>query len=73
MGPIKANWTGFKCDERVDREMAFGASPHFRLLLNRTMFEFYLNDLFIQCYTMEKASNGTIVFQNASNLKLWQW
>jgi len=73
IGPINSDWTGFKCEERVDREIAFGGSPRFRLLLNRTMLEFYLNDIFIQCYTMEKESNGIIVFQNVRNMKSWQW
>jgi hypothetical protein len=73
IGPLKADWSEFKCEERVDREMAFGACPHFRLLLNRTMLEFYLNDIFIQCYTMGKASSGTISYQNVGNLGLWQW
>ncbi len=73
IGPVNADWTGFQCKERVDREMIFLPLPRFRLLLNRTMLEFYLNDMFIQCYTMEKASNGTISHQNAGNLKLWQW
>lgn len=73
LGPIKADWTDFTCRERVDREMAFGSSPRFRLLLNRNMLEFYLGDIFVQCYTMETAPHGTISCQNASNLKLWQW
>jgi hypothetical protein len=73
IGPITADWTEFKCEERVDREMVLGVSPRFRLLLNRTMLEFYLNDIFIQCYTMEKTSNGTISYQNVGNLQLWQW
>lgn len=73
IGPIKADWTGFTCEERVDREMVWGVPSRFRLLLNRTMLEFYLNDIFIQCYTMGKASNGTISYQNVSSLKLWQW
>ena len=73
IGPIKADGTGFQCEERVNREMAFGASPSFRLLLNRTMLEFYLGDILIQCYTMAKASNGGIAFQGIGNLKLWQW
>ena len=73
MGPINADWTGFKCEEQVDREIVFGDTPRFRLLLNRTMLEFYLDDIFVQPYTMEKASNGMIAYQNARDLKAWQW
>jgi hypothetical protein len=57
----------------VDREVAFGSCPRFRLLLNRTMLEFYLDDILIQCYTMERAADGAISCQNVSNLRVWQW
>ena len=71
-GSIQADWADFQCQERVDREIAFVKSPKFRLLIHHTMLEFYLDDIFIQSYTMELASNGTISFQNVTNLKLWQ-
>ena len=64
---------GFQCEESVDREIDFSDQPHFRLLLHHTMLEFYLEDIFIQCYTMNKAFAGTISCQNADDLKLWQW
>jgi hypothetical protein len=37
------------------------------------MLEFYLGDIFVQCYTMETVPHGTISCQNVGNLKLWQW
>jgi hypothetical protein len=58
IGPIRADWTGFKCEERADREMPFRSPARFRLLLRRTMLEFHLDDILIRCYTMQKASNG---------------
>lgn len=64
---------GFTCQERIDREIAFGARPRFRLLLRHSMLEFYLEDLFVQCYTMENPPDGTISCQSASELSLWQW
>jgi hypothetical protein len=73
IGPVKADWTDFQCEERVDREVDFRNSARFRLLLHQTMLEFYLDDLFIQCYTMEQVSNGTVSVQNVCDLKLWQW
>ena len=73
IGSGRQNKATFKCEERVDREVSFGASPRFRLLLNHTMLEFYLDDLLIQCYTMERTADGTISYQSARNLKLWQW
>lgn len=73
IGPISSDWTEFKCEERIDRETTFGVSPRFRLLLKHTMLEFYLNDIFIQCYTMGQIPNGIISYQSVGNLKLWQW
>lgn len=73
IGAIQVDGTEFKCEERVDREITFNTPSHFRLLLNQTMLEFYLDDIFIQCYTMERVSNGTLAFQNVGDLRLWQW
>src|SRR5260221_9847604 len=73
IGPQARAGTVFTCQERVDREVAFGANPRFRLLLNYTMLEFYLDDLLIQCYTMGSAADGMISFRNVRDLRLWQW
>lgn len=73
IGPTTLDEADFKCEERVDRELAFGSCPKFRLLLNHTMLEFYLEDILIQCYTMERAADGVISYQNASDLRLWHW
>jgi len=73
IGPGRQDRASFECAESIDREVSFGDCPHFRLLLNHTMLEFYLDDLLIQCYTMEATADGVISCQNASNLKLWQW
>jgi hypothetical protein len=73
IGPIASDWSRFQCEESVDRELTFGVTPHFHLLLYRTMLEFYLEDIFIQCYTLEKAASGLISCQNLDNMKLWQW
>lgn len=73
IGTEQQDETGFSCEERVDREVSFGASPRFRLLLNHTMLEFYLNDFLIQCYTMDKTPDGVIAHQSVSDLRLWHW
>ena len=73
IGSASEGEAAFACEESVDREVAFGACPRFRLLLYRTMLEFYLEDLLIQCYTMERATDGAISCHNVSNLRLWQW
>ena len=73
IGPQAQAETVFVCQERVDREVPFGAHPQFRLLLNYTMLEFYLDDLLIECYTMESTADGMISFRNVRDLRLWQW
>lgn len=73
IGKGRQNGTDFDCEEWVDREISFGTCPRFRLLLNHTMIEFYLNDFLIQCYTMGKASDGTIHYRNVTDPSLWQW
>jgi hypothetical protein len=37
------------------------------------MLEFYLEDLLIQYYTMERAAEGTVSCRNVRDVKLWQW
>jgi len=73
IGPGGPDWAGFQCEERVDRQVSFPASPRFRLLLRQTMLEFYLDDLLIQCYMMANPADGMILCQNANDLRLWQW
>ncbi len=73
IGPGSQDGAAFKREESVDRELTFGACPRFRLLLKHTMLEFYLEDILIQCYTMESAVNGAISYHNVSDLKLWEW
>jgi hypothetical protein len=73
MGPAGADGIAFTCKESVDRELAFTEHPHFRLLLHHNMIECYLDDVFIQCYSMDKQPDGTIHSKNVSDLRLWQW
>jgi hypothetical protein len=73
IGPIRPDWTGFRCAERIDRELPWPEPVRFRLLLNRTMIEFYLDDVFVQCYTMETPPGGSLLYRGAADLSLWQW
>ncbi|MGC9349223.1 MAG: hypothetical protein ACP5JG_13865, partial [Anaerolineae bacterium] len=73
IGPETRDGTTFTCEERVDREMDFGSSPRFRLLLNHTMIEFYLEDILIQCYTMDGVADGRISWQGVRDPRLWRW
>jgi len=77
LGGIKADLTGFTPEKNVDREMAFGPSPRFRLLLKHSLIEFYLNDILIECFSLPNAATGRIgLIQGADqaaigNLKAW--
>lgn len=73
LGPIQPDWAGFHGAERIDRERPWRDSVRFRLLLNHTMLEFYLDDLLIQCYSMDQPSGGSIATRGAADLHLWQW
>lgn len=65
--------TEFICEETVDREVPFGRTVNFRLLLKGTMLEFYLNDMLIACYTMKYKPNGYTAFKNRKDAKAWKW
>jgi hypothetical protein len=73
IGPATRGGTTFKCEERLDREIALGPSPRNRLLLRHKMEEFYLEDILIQCYTMESAADGRVGCRNTADLRLWHW
>ena len=73
IGPAGVEGAGFVCEERVDRELAFAPQPSFRLLLHHNMIEFYIDDIFIQCYSMDKMPDGSIRGVNVNDLRLWQW
>ncbi|MBM4039024.1 MAG: hypothetical protein FJ290_10980 [Planctomycetes bacterium] len=60
IGPMAADGSGFKAESRIDREMAFGPAPRFRLLLRHSLLEFFLNDILIQCYSLPAPATGRI-------------
>ena len=60
VGPMRADGTGFKAEQRVDREWNYGARAHFRLLLQDSLIEFYLDDLLMQCYSLPQQATGKV-------------
>lgn len=76
-GVVKIGKPGPKGDvpweEYVDRQVAFGPEVTFRLLLNKTMLEFYIEDYLMQCYTFEQKPAGYLTLENATDLHLWWW
>lgn len=39
-------------ENRVNREMNYGSTPWFRLLIEGSLMEFYVDDILIQCYSL---------------------
>ncbi len=60
IGPIEPDGTGFKAEEKVDREMTFGRPAKFRLLVKHSLIEFYLDDVLIECYSLPQDASGRI-------------
>jgi len=73
LGVIKADGTGFKAEKKVDRQMNFGATAAFRLLLKESLLEFYLNDILIECYSLPANADGKIgLIGDVTDLNAWQ-
>ena len=58
LGPMQADLTGFQPEKHVNREMNFGPSAPFRLLLKHSLMEFYLNDILIECFSLPQKATG---------------
>jgi hypothetical protein len=59
IGPMRADGSGFQCDKRVDRQWPFGPAARFRLLLKGPFLEFYLDDLLVECYSINLPEPAT--------------
>jgi hypothetical protein len=77
IGTMKGDASGFRMDSFINRQVSYGANPHFRLLLKGSLFEFYINDLLVQSYAMPDDATGRIGFIHDGNpdgvreLKAW--
>jgi hypothetical protein len=60
LGPLGADGTDFTAEKRVDREMQFGRTARFRLLLKHSLLEFYLDDVLIECFSLPGRATGRI-------------
>jgi len=78
LGPMKADGSGFRAEKKIDREMTFGKEARFRLLVRRSLVEFYLDDILIECFSLPAESTGRIGLLRGSNpnaianLKAWR-
>jgi hypothetical protein len=60
IGAMTAEDKQFRMDSFVNRMERYGTNPPFRLLLRNSQLEFYVNDRFIQCYSMPGNATGRI-------------
>jgi hypothetical protein len=60
LGPMNADGSAFKPEKRVDREMDFGPTANWRLLVKHSLLEFYLNDILIECYSLPGWATGRL-------------
>jgi len=78
LGPMQADGSGFSCEKQVNREVSFGNSPAFRLLLKHSLLEFYLDDILIECFSLPGNATGRIGFiqgsasESVKNLRAWR-
>jgi hypothetical protein len=75
-GPMKADGSGFQPDLHVDRDLSFGSTARFRLVLKRWLLEFYVDDILIECYSLPARATGKVgvigVLPPPSNLSAWK-
>jgi len=72
IGEMNADGSGWNPENLVDREMDFGTAPTFRLLLKKSVLEFYLNDILIECYSLPARATGRIgLLGDVRELKAW--
>ena len=70
--------SSFSPDDVIDTGIIADKDNKFRLLLRRTMLEFYINDLLIQCYSLPEIPTGRIgiVFESGKvcfkDFKAWE-
>lgn len=76
-GLLQADGADFQPDFTTNREVVFGHSAYFRLLLKGTLLEFYLDDILIECYSMPSPATGKIGIitgsDNASCCEITAW
>lgn len=60
VGPIGADGCGFQPDKRSNREMAFGSPARFRLLLEHSLLQFYLDDILMEGYSLPSPATGRV-------------
>lgn len=78
LGLMQADGSGFESEKQANRKMSFGKQTSFRLLLEHSLLEFYLNDILIECFSLPTKATGQIGFIQSSgrsvvkDIQAWQ-
>ena len=74
---VMTNGINFRPDDVTERGIALGKRSVFRLLVRRSLMEFYIDDLLVQCYSLPEAATGRLglVFESGravfEDVKAW--
>jgi hypothetical protein len=60
IGSWQGDGADWKLENRVDRQVEYGPTARFRLLLKGAVFEFYLDDHLLQCWRLPRPATGRI-------------
>ncbi|MCY2927164.1 MAG: hypothetical protein NT031_17365 [Planctomycetota bacterium] len=72
-GAIRPDGSDFRPDKHVAREFRLSDQARFRLLLEHSLMEFYLDDVLMESYSLPSAATGRIGFLGqADNVRAWQ-
>jgi hypothetical protein len=74
IGTMDGKGAGFKPENQIDRQMSLAATARFRLVLQQTLLEFYLDDVLIQCYSLPARASGRIgvLGGRVADIKAWR-
>jgi hypothetical protein len=67
IGTMKGDASGFRMDLFINRQMSYGETSRFRLLLKGSLFELYINDRLVRSYSMPDDATGKIGFVHNGN------
>lgn len=73
IGPLPAGGR-FVAENTIDRAWPFGATARFRLLVQGSLVEFYLDDLLMQCYSLPRRADGRVELSSGDafgDLRAW--
>ncbi len=67
----------FTQEDRTQRQWTFGPEAQWRLLLKESVLEFYLDDIFIQSFSLPKGATGQLgvygsdAYAYTGSIKAW--